>query len=121
MAGNMNNLNALKWDANGLIPAIIQDAQTQQVLMMAYMNAASLQQTLATGETVFWSRSRNELWHKGATSGNIQEVVEIQIDCDADTLLIQVNPAGPACHTGETACFYRTLTDFTQSIEDSHV
>ena len=99
----------LKFDANRLIPAIVQDAETDQVLMMAYMNVESLQLTLETGETWFWSRSRCELWHKGATSGNIQKVVEIKVDCDADTLLIRVHPAGPACHTGEQSCFYRKL------------
>lgn len=103
----------LKWDDSGLIPAIVQDAQTHQVLMMAYMNAESLARTLETGETVFWSRSRGELWHKGATSGNVQRVVSIAVDCDADTLLIQVEPAGPACHTGAISCFYRTLHDLS--------
>jgi phosphoribosyl-ATP pyrophosphohydrolase/phosphoribosyl-AMP cyclohydrolase len=103
------SFDRLKWDEQGLIPAVVQDANTHQVLMVAYMNAASLQQTLDTGETVFWSRSRGELWHKGATSGNIQRIREIRVDCDADTLLILVDPAGPACHTGETSCFYRTL------------
>lgn len=99
----------IKFDANGLVPAIVQDADTDQVLMMAYMNAESLELTHKTGETVFWSRSRNELWHKGATSGNIQKVKEIRVDCDADTLLILVQPSGPACHTGNQTCFYRTL------------
>jgi phosphoribosyl-AMP cyclohydrolase len=98
-----------KYDANGLVPAIVQDAETSEVLMMAYMNAESLGLTLSTGETHFWSRSRQELWHKGATSGNIQRVVEVRVDCDADTLLILVNPAGAACHTGNRSCFYRTL------------
>ena len=101
----------LKWDEHGLIPAIVQDASTQQVLMMAYMNAESLQKTRELGETVFWSRSRGELWHKGATSGNVQKVREIRVDCDTDTLLILVEPAGPACHTGEISCFYRTLEE----------
>ena len=101
----------LKYDQNGLIPAIVQDADTSQVLMLAYMNAEALQATLQTGETHFWSRSRQELWHKGATSGNIQRVVEITIDCDADTLLVRVQPAGPACHTGATTCFYRQLSE----------
>lgn len=100
----------IKFDGNGLIPAIVQDAETQQVLMMAYMNADSLKLTVEKRETVFWSRSRNELWHKGATSGNIQKVIEIKVDCDADTLLILVQPAGPACHTGEQSCFYRMLS-----------
>jgi phosphoribosyl-AMP cyclohydrolase len=83
--------------------------ETNQVLMMAYLKAESLRLTLKKGETVFWSRSRNELWHKGMTSGNIQKVIEIKIDCDADTLLILVQPAGPACHTGEQSCFYREI------------
>ena len=99
----------IKFDANGLVPAIVQDAETNEVLMLAYMNTESLRQTQEKGETVFWSRSRRELWHKGATSGNIQRVVEIRVDCDADTLLIRVKPEGPACHTGEKSCFYRNL------------
>lgn len=99
----------IKLDATGLVPAIVQDAETKDVLMMAYMDAESLRMTMETGETVFWSRSRKELWHKGATSGNIQKVIEIKVDCDADTLLVLVNPAGPACHTGERTCFYREL------------
>lgn len=109
---NKANLTTLKWDEQGLIPAIVQDAGTKQVLMLAYMNAEALQRTLETGETVFWSRSRQELWHKGATSGNTQSIHEIYVDCDADTLLIMVNPAGPACHTGETTCFFRTTQEF---------
>ncbi len=99
----------IKYDANGLIPAIVQDANTNEVLMLAYMNAESLGLTLSSGETHFWSRSRQELWHKGATSGNIQRVSEVRMDCDADTLLIRVQPAGPACHTGNQTCFYRTM------------
>ena len=99
----------LAYNDAGLIPCIVQDADTREVLMMAWMNAESLAFTLERGETVFWSRSRQELWHKGATSGNIQKVVEIRYDCDADTLLALVHPAGPACHTGATSCFYRTL------------
>jgi phosphoribosyl-ATP pyrophosphohydrolase/phosphoribosyl-AMP cyclohydrolase len=94
---------------DGLIPAIVQDAITKDVLMLAYMNAESLQKTLESGETWFWSRSRQELWHKGGTSGNVQKVVEIRYDCDGDTLLVLVEPAGPACHTGETSCFYRKI------------
>ena len=97
------------FDIDGLIPAIVQDLHTKEVLMLAYMNAESLQRTLETRETWFWSRSRRELWHKGATSGNIQRVVEIRYDCDADTLLVLVEPAGPACHTGATSCFYRKV------------
>ena len=102
---------AVKWDARGLVPAVVQDAGTGQVLTLAYMNEESLQRTLDTGETWFWSRSRGELWHKGATSGNTQRVVEMRYDCDADTLLVRVKPAGPACHTGQQSCFYRRLPD----------
>lgn len=108
----MLDLETLKWDSHGLVPAIVQDANTHQVLTLAYMNAESLRQTLDIGETVFWSRSRGELWHKGATSGNIQKVREIYVDCDSDALLIRVEPAGPACHTGELSCFYRSLSQF---------
>jgi phosphoribosyl-ATP pyrophosphohydrolase/phosphoribosyl-AMP cyclohydrolase len=99
----------LHFDANGLIPAIVQDAQTKEVLMMAYMNRESVQRTLALGETVFWSRSRNELWRKGETSGNTQRVVAMRADCDGDTLLILVEPRGPACHTGAVSCFFNEL------------
>ena len=105
----MNDKLTLKFDTTGLIPAIVQDASTKEVLMLTWMNADSLQRTLDTGETWFWSRSRQELWHKGATSGNTQRVVGIKVDCDGDTLLVFVNPAGPACHTGARSCFYRTL------------
>ena len=104
-------LSEIKFDSNGLIPAIVQDVDTGQVLMLAYMNAQSLQLTQSTHETHFWSRSRGELWHKGATSGNVQHVEELRIDCDADTLLVRVRPAGPACHTGEVSCFYRRLEE----------
>ena len=102
-------LAAVRFDAQGLVPAIVQDAETGQVLMLAWMNAESLRRTLALGETVFWSRSRQEYWHKGATSGNTQTVVELRVDCDGDTLLILVRPAGPACHTGAVSCFYRSV------------
>lgn len=101
----------LKFDPRGLIPAIVQDADTGQVLMLAYMNAESLQRTLQSGETHFWSRSRQEIWHKGGTSGNIQKVVSIDLDCDADSLLVRVHPAGPACHTGNISCFFTTYTE----------
>ena len=101
---------SLKFDAAGLIPAIVQDAKTQQVLMMAWMNEESLRRTLEIGQTVFWSRSRQEFWHKGDTSGNTQTVINLRLDCDGDTLLILVDPAGPACHTGEVSCFFRELT-----------
>jgi phosphoribosyl-AMP cyclohydrolase/phosphoribosyl-ATP pyrophosphohydrolase/phosphoribosyl-AMP cyclohydrolase len=100
---------SLKWNADGLIPAIVQDATTHEVLMLAWLNAESLKLTQERGEAVFWSRSRSEIWHKGATSGNVQRVREIRYDCDADTLLLLVEPAGPACHTGERSCFYRNL------------
>ena len=99
----------VKFDERGLVTAVVQHAATQQVLMVAWMNADALRLTLETGETHFWSRSRGELWHKGATSGNVQQVREIRVDCDADTLLILVDPAGPACHTGAESCFYRRL------------
>lgn len=102
-------LSEIQFDVNGLVPAIVQDADSNKVLMMAYMNMESLQLTLERGETYFWSRSRNELWHKGATSGNTQKVMDVSVDCDADTLLIRVQPMGPACHTGEQTCFYRQL------------
>lgn len=103
-------LSELTYNDQGLIPCIVQDADTLEVLMMAWMNEESLSLTLKQGETVFWSRSRQELWHKGATSGNTQTLVELRYDCDADTLLALVHPAGPACHTGARSCFYRTLS-----------
>jgi phosphoribosyl-ATP pyrophosphohydrolase/phosphoribosyl-AMP cyclohydrolase len=106
-----SRLQEIRWNEQGLIPAIVQDVNTGQVLMLAYMNGESLQRTLDTGETWFWSRSRGELWHKGATSGNRQRVVELRYDCDADALLALVEPSGPACHTGQQSCFYRRLTD----------
>ena len=99
----------LKYDSKGLIPAIIQQYDSGEILMMAYMNAESLELTLSTGTTWFWSRSRNELWNKGATSGNTQQVKQIRYDCDADCLLVQVDSPGPACHTGNRTCFYREL------------
>lgn len=95
--------------ADGLVPTIVVDDKTKQVLMLAYMNERSYQLSLETNQTWFWSRSRQELWHKGETSGNTQEIVAIQIDCDEDTLLVRVDPAGPACHTGHTSCFYRDI------------
>lgn len=101
--------NNLEFNEAGLIPAIVQDAATGQVLMLAWMNEASLRLTLESGETWFWSRSRGELWHKGATSGNTQRVREIYYDCDGDTLLVKVEAAGPACHTGAVSCFFNKL------------
>jgi len=108
----MTDLPPLTHNADGLIPAVVQHHQSGDVLMLAYMNSDSLRLTLETGETHFWSRSRAELWHKGATSGNIQRVVSIHVDCDADTLLIRVDPAGPACHTGQPTCFFRTWDEY---------
>ena len=95
------------YDERGLVPCVVQDWRTGEVLTLAYMNAEALARTRETGETHFWSRSRNELWHKGETSGNVQRVRAIRYDCDADALLALVEPAGPACHTGERTCFYR--------------
>ncbi|MEA3340969.1 MAG: phosphoribosyl-AMP cyclohydrolase [Chloroflexota bacterium] len=100
----------VKFDERGLVPAVVQDADTGQVLMVAWTNVEALQLTQETGQAHFWSRSRRELWHKGATSGNFMNVRDIWVDCDGDTLLFKVEPAGPACHTGEQSCFYRRLT-----------
>lgn len=104
----------LKFDERGLIPAIVQDAINGRVLMMAWMNAESLQLTLESGEAWFWSRSRSELWRKGATSGNVLRVRELRADCDGDTLLLRAEPAGPACHTGKESCFFTPLTTASQ-------
>ena len=98
-------IDDLKFDERGLIPAIVQDARTREVLTLAYMNRDSLVRTIETGQTWFWSRSRNELWHKGETSGNTQNVVSLHSDCDNDAIVVLVNPAGPACHTGARSCF----------------
>jgi phosphoribosyl-AMP cyclohydrolase len=100
----------LRYDDKGLIPAVVQQHDTGEVLMVAWMNEESLKRTLDTKTTWFWSRSRQEFWNKGATSGNVQHVKEVRYDCDEDTLLVLVDAAGPACHTGERSCFYRTLT-----------
>jgi len=97
------------FEKSELVPAIIQDARTNEVLMLAYMNKQSLERTIESGYTWFWSRSRGELWNKGATSGNVQKVVEIYADCDLDTLLIKVEQKGPACHTGSKSCFFNKL------------
>ena len=99
----------LAYNEAGLIPCIVQDAETKDVLMMAWMNAEALALSLERREMWFWSRSRSELWHKGATSGNVQKLVELRYDCDGDTLLALVEPAGPACHTGNRPCFYRAF------------
>ena len=102
-------LDQVKFNHVGLVPCIVQDAGTKDVLMMAWMNAESLRLTVEQKTTWFWSRSRKKLWHKGEESGNVQQLVELRYDCDADTLLALVNPAGPACHTGNATCFYRSF------------
>jgi len=99
----------LKFDEHGLIPAVVQDRNTGEVLMVAWMNPEAVEKTRQTGQAHFWSRSRKKLWRKGETSGNVLSVHEIRLDCDADTLLLLVTPAGPACHTGQRSCFYRVL------------
>ena len=98
-------LEQAKFGADGLIPAIVQDARTREVLTVAYMNKEALQLTLERSETYFWSRSRQQLWHKGETSGNSQKVVKVSLDCDQDAVLVEVDPLGPACHTGSYSCF----------------
>jgi len=103
-------IESIKFDQNGLVPAIVQDAASKEVLTLAYMNEESLKKTIETKETWFYSRSRQELWHKGATSGNTQKVVEMRYDCDQDAILVLVQPAGPACHTGAYTCFSETIT-----------
>lgn len=102
-------LEGIRWNESGLVPAVVQDANTLEVLMLAYMNQESLQLSLERGQTWFWSRSRSELWHKGGTSGNTQAISSIHYDCDSDTLLVKVVPEGPACHTGATSCFFREI------------
>jgi len=102
-------LDNLKYDSQGLLPTVVQHANSGEVLMVAWMNADALRLTLHTRQAYFWSRSRNELWHKGETSGNFLGVQEIWVDCDADTLLLKVIPAGPACHTGALSCFFRKM------------
>lgn len=106
----MNKLNEeILFDSQGLIPAVVQHVTDRRVLMVAYMNRESLEKTLETGQAHFWSRSRQELWHKGATSGNVMDVIRILADCDRDCLLLEVEPAGPACHTGSTSCFHTPI------------
>jgi phosphoribosyl-ATP pyrophosphohydrolase/phosphoribosyl-AMP cyclohydrolase len=106
------DIDNVKFDERGLVPAIVQDARTREVLTLAYMNRQSLARTLETGQTWFWARSRNELWHKGETSGNTQDVVSLAHDCDNDAIVVLVNPAGPACHKGTRSCFDAEHTDF---------
>lgn len=102
-------LDELRFDDRGLIPAIVQDAENGDVLMMAWMSRESLERTLEEGRTVFWSRSRRELWRKGEMSGHVQHVEEVRVDCDADVILVRVHQVGAACHTGERSCFFRRL------------
>ncbi|MFC3115938.1 phosphoribosyl-AMP cyclohydrolase [Cellvibrio fontiphilus] len=107
-----NWLDAVSWNSDGLVPAIAQDAKTGRILMMAWMNRESLQLSAERGEAVYWSRSRNKLWHKGETSGHIQKLHEIRLDCDEDVIVLQVEQLGGiACHTGRESCFYRVLKD----------
>lgn len=112
------NIEKLKFDANGLIPAVVQDASTLEVLTVAYMNKESLEKSLETKETWFYSRSRQELWHKGATSGNTQRIVEVKYDCDGDALVVLVDPAGPACHTGAESCFSENLLENDSAVNE---
>lgn len=108
---NYNNLNNLKYNRDGLIPAIAQDADTGEVLMLGYMDKEALRRTLASGDMWFYSRSRQELWHKGETSGNFIHVRSIWIDCDSDTILVKGKPKGPVCHTGNRTCFFQELSE----------
>ena len=98
-------IERVRYNADGLVPCVVQDAHTAEVLMVAWANETALREMFRCGETVFWSRSRRELWHKGGTSGNVQRVLALRLDCDHDTVLLTVEPAGPACHTGAVSCF----------------
>ena len=102
-------LDSLKYDSNGLVPAVVQDDESGEVLMVGYMNREAVRRTLATGRTCFWSRSRQEFWVKGETSGHIQEVKSVRVDCDKDCLLVKVEQTGAACHTGYRSCFFREV------------
>jgi phosphoribosyl-AMP cyclohydrolase len=110
----------LAFDERGLLPAIVQERETKEVLMLAYMDAEALRRTLDTRTTWFWSRSRRVYWNKGATSGNVQDVAEVRYDCDADALLVIVDARGPACHTGEQTCFFRTLEVQAERVRPGH-
>jgi phosphoribosyl-AMP cyclohydrolase / phosphoribosyl-ATP pyrophosphohydrolase len=112
-------IDEVAFDDKGLVPCVVQDWRTGEVLTLAYMNREALERTLSSGETHFWSRSREELWHKGEKSGNVQRVRSLRYDCDADALLALVDPAGPACHTGERTCFYRTLGEPTVAVHEA--
>jgi phosphoribosyl-AMP cyclohydrolase / phosphoribosyl-ATP pyrophosphohydrolase len=107
------------FDRDGLVPCVVQDWSTGEVLMLAYMNREALARTLEAGETHFWSRSRRELWHKGESSGNVQRLRSLRYDCDADALLALVEPAGPACHTGERSCFHRTIGEPETAVHEA--
>jgi phosphoribosyl-AMP cyclohydrolase / phosphoribosyl-ATP pyrophosphohydrolase len=107
----MRWIEELKFDAAGLVPVVAQDTRTGTVLMLAYANSEALERTVESGRAHFWSRSRKELWEKGATSGNVQTVVEVRVDCDGDSILYRVEQSGPACHTGETSCFHRRVDE----------
>ncbi|MCK4518989.1 MAG: phosphoribosyl-AMP cyclohydrolase [Candidatus Omnitrophica bacterium] len=113
----MSLIEKVKFNAQGLIPAIVQDCRNNQVLMLAYMNKESLLKTVETGQTHFYSRSRNKLWKKGESSGHVQDIKEILIDCDMDTLLIKVEQVGGACHLGYRTCFFRKITDKFKKME----
>lgn len=108
---------ALRFNDDGLIPAIAQQHDTGEVLMLAWMNAAALDETIATGRAVYWSRSRGELWRKGESSGQVQRLIDLRIDCDGDALLLRVDQTGPACHTGRRSCFYHRLEDDAVTID----
>jgi phosphoribosyl-AMP cyclohydrolase len=113
-----NWLDEIKWDANGLVPAIAQDAETNEILMVAWMNAESLELSMREGRAIYWSRSRQKLWRKGEESGNVQQLKEMRLDCDADVILLKVEQIGSvACHTGRRSCFYRKLDNNTLTWE----
>lgn len=114
-------LETVRYDKHtGLVPVVVQDANTEQVLTLAYANREALKRTLGTGQAWFWSRSRQEYWRKGATSGNVQKVVEVRVDCDGDAVIYRVIPAGPACHTGEISCFFRQLKHHSDDVLKTH-
>ena len=115
------DIKDIKFDEKGLIPAVIQDARSGEVLMVAYMNKESLKKTVESGETWFWSRSRQKFWHKGEESAHFQHVKRIYVDCDADTLVVQVIPDGPACHTNNRSCFYRSLSEWDNTSSEGNL
>jgi phosphoribosyl-AMP cyclohydrolase / phosphoribosyl-ATP pyrophosphohydrolase len=115
----MEALSEIAFGEDGLVPCVVQDWRTGEVLTLAYMNREALERTISSGETHFWSRSRGEIWHKGETSGNVQRLRSLRYDCDADALLALVEPSGPACHTGERSCFYRTLGEPAVAVHEA--